>query len=271
MAGPSSPQSPAMSSPRGPWILLGGLLVAAVAIVVAVPLLVPGIGFGVAVHEVCRTGGEVESEQFWTPVVLVNSPYGGQAWGNATSPDYADPIVYVANGQARVAVESLTWQLDRLVNGSAAGPGVSSPCAAGFAATSTGYGAGVSAVQLLPNGTSTDVGEPTSFTFAGLSSVIFNPTPYTGSSGGVQIDNCEGITTGEQTASSSVYPITIPFSGPGTSHYVGVLFPASATYAYKFPVRGMWAADFAATDAQGQYEGGWTFTSVSCTAVPPPG
>lgn len=267
MAATPSPPSP--RPPRGPWILFGGLLVAAIAVVVAIPLLVPTVGFGIAVHEVCGTGAEVESQEFWTPVVLLNSPYGGQAWGNGTGPGLV-PIVNAVNGEARAAVEPLTWHLYRLVNTSAAGPGLSSPCSAGYAATSTSTG-DISEVQLLPIGSTTDFGEATSFTYEGIPSVLFTPTSYSSSSGGMQIDNCPARVAVEENTTSAVYPITIPFTVAGTSHPVRVLFPASVRYTYEFPLGGEWDVYFAGTDPQGQSDGGWTFTWQSCTTVRPPG
>lgn len=270
MVTPPTPPAPLPAPPRpprGPWILFGALGVVAVAIVIAIPLLVPGVGFGVVSHEVCTLGPTVESVVFWTPVVMLNSPYMGSAWANGSGSS-----INATNGQAVGVFRTLDWHLVRLENTSAAGPGISTPCITGYSATYTVPTPHASTTEgLLPLGSTADVREATSFTADGNASVLFDNTAYTVSSGGVQIGDCVSRVAAEENATSGVYPITVPFPGADRSHYVSVLFAESVTYTYAFRLGGRWTVNFAETAPSGADEGGWSFTYFECTQVPPPG
>lgn len=259
---------------RAPWILFGALVAVGVAILVLIPVLVPDVGFGVAYHEVCETGAVVDTEVFWTPVLMLNSPYQGSAWANGSGSG-----INATNGQAMGLFAFLHWDLFTLYNGSVAGPGISSPCSSKYAATYSPSISGqvweITAI-LLPRGSTDDSHEETSFSATNqtdvlVPSVIFDNTPYTPTSGGLEVNTCVSETVVSKSAGSAVYPITVPFAGVGNQHYLSVLFPSSVGYSYIFPVGGAWSVQYAETDTAGGYEGGWTFQYHSCTMVPPPG
>ncbi len=263
---PPRPPSPSPWGHRGPWVLFAALVVGAVAIVVAIPLLVPAVGFGVVEHEVCTTGSVLESRLFWTPIILLNSPYRGNAWANGSGWG-----INASNGAAVGIFRALDWRLSARENSSAPGPGLATPCTTDLSASYlTTSASGFETELLLPAGSMDDVGEATSFSLNGNASVLFDNTPTSMLSGGFQVDNCLTWNLPSANASSGVYPITVPFPGSGDRYFVSLLFPAPATYAYKFPFDGAWAAGYAVKDSASVSEGGLTFTTLSCTRAPPP-
>ena len=250
---------------RAPWILFGVLVAAAVAVVILIPVVVPDVGFGVVTHEICSTGKVLETADFWTPEAMENSPYLGESWANETS---GAAHLNTTNGQANGLFVLDQWDLVATQNTSVAGPGLATPCTAAATATYTATSEFVS-LSLLPPGSTNDLPEQTSFIHNGTPSVIFDNTLTGG--GSLPVNTCGTDHGQNETATSAVYPIVVPLPGAGGRNHIAVLYPASVSYAYRFPENGIWTASWPPRDASGGYEGGWSFSYRSCVEVPPPG
>jgi len=149
-------------------------------------------------HMVCTLGSQVATEQLWTPIILLNSPYGGTSQGTSTiqttssikfvsgDPDYGGALVEISNtnsiaskinetnGGAEGVFELDTWTIYNAVTVWVGGDGQDNPCTQPYVAKITAHSGNLYATLLLSLGTKSDVNEPTSINSAGYSSVIFH-------------------------------------------------------------------------------------------------
>lgn len=208
-------------------------------------------------HTVCVNGVLVAHEtNRWLPVVLVNSPYSGRAYGQSEGVG-----VTVSNGTAGAAfVEAINASLYSLHNSSAWGPGVNHPCNRPSAVDLQFHLYGVASVTLSTISNLTDAGETSNIsvfnTPSNLSTVAFFNNSFTAANAG------EVSTFGEVALvlpfQSNYLTIGIPFEVDNRTVTVPYVIPFAEDFTYTFPANfGTWAIDN--LSAQGGPGGGWAF------------
>jgi hypothetical protein len=246
-------------------------IVTATVLLLVVPLLLPSIGFGIVSHEGCGLGQVEATGYFWTPGILLNSPYRGAAWANWTF----QGVTYgaqVNDGNSSGLFELVEWNLSTTRNVSTMGPGVNRPCVRPFVPLSSPID-DQSPYDLAHPLNWSDANEIDNFSFAAaeLGPGARQPVPS------VRFDNafdpaavrssfssCLGGASGSH-ASSTEYDFEVPFTWNGHTLWVPAQFPAIVQYAYWFPANGgTWRIsnpDPGGTDVS---EGGWAFDYQGC-------
>ncbi len=255
---------------RGALSRLEVLLALAVASLVvtgiAVIPLVVGSPWSLVAHYACGPGPAIAKEDLWTPLVLVNSPYGGSANGTGTYPipgGWSSDSVGVVNGSATAALVLETWSVSPSLPVLVAGPGPNAVCT-GFLALGTMDGM-YQNTALQPNGTTTDAGQPTS---------IVRADPYANSYDSVRFHNgyseqdlsvttcgASSIVLGARATSIAV---EVPFIQDGSTRTASATIDATFNYTYTFPANfGTWSIDDLNTGANAP-GGGWAFSFAPC-------
>ncbi len=257
-------------SPRGALSRLDVMFALAVASLVVTGLavipLVVGSPWSPVAHYECGPGPAVAKEELWTPVVLVNSPYGGSANGTGKYPipgGWSSDSVGAVNGSATAALVLETWSVSPSLPVLVAGPGPNAICT-GYLASGTMDGMYQSAA-LQPSGTTSDAGQATS---------IVRADPYANSYDSVRFDNgyseqdlsvttcgTSSIVLGARAMSIA---IDVPFIKDGSTLTASATIDATFNYTYTFPANfGTWSIDDLNTgaDAPG---GGWAFSFAPC-------
>jgi hypothetical protein len=216
-------------------------------------------------HMVCSLGSQVATEQLWTPIILLNSPYGGTSQGTSTiqtttsikivsgNPNYGGALVEVSstnsigskinetNGGAGGVFELDTWTIYNAVTIWIGGDGQDNPCTQPYVAKITAHSGNLYIAPLLQPGTKSDVNEPTSVNSAGYSSVIFhNGWNNSASYSTISINGQSGFTLYVSTTNAIVTSLTIGF---GSNTISGTLTEGTSStndYSYSFPAYGCW-------------------------------
>ena len=204
---------------RGPVI---GVVVACVAIP-AIILIPPssGLHWGIAEHTACVTIGSPTSSLLWSPLAVVNSPFGGGASASAVVPGAASGTfswtISASNGSASGLFELDQWTVTQVKTEMMIGPGSNSPCSSAWIASDVSLaqastsGRILQTYILLPSGSVSDSSEPTHFTLA-YSPMGGSPEMYPS----VQFNNAFLSPTGPTySACSSMLPPAIPSSEVG--------------------------------------------------------
>ena len=254
---------------RGRLVALGAAATV-VLLVLVVPSLVPAVGFGIVTHESCGLGRVEASGYFWTPTILVNSPYLGSAWANWTEPGSLTSI-NVSGGQSAGIFELVEWNLSSARNISTLGPGLNQPCDRSLVPTAAATRDEIGYNLAHPLNWS-DVNETQNFTYVvdglGLGSGYDAPSVRFGnafdpSSVRLNISTCGGGPS-ESDASSTEYPVEIPFAMNGHTLWVGGQFPASVRYSYRFPANGVWHISNPTPGVSDVFDDGWAFDFRAC-------
>lgn len=232
---------------------------------------------GLFLHWTCMKGSEVASQYMALPVVLINVPYGGIAWGNGTlpasfpgGPGYPDNAggygTGAPNGTAVGEFFPDNLTLLRQSSELVAGPGPDTKCHSPYAVrVSLGwYAAGGSSVMFMGPGNTSDANEPTtaSFVHANYEPVapIWNNS-FSGANHG-PINTCGGLATSLYTEAAGL-PVSVTFSSAGTTLAVPFVIPALMTFHYSFPADfGTWQIDNLSAPAGPG--GGWAFSYSPC-------
>jgi hypothetical protein len=265
--------------PRLVWLTIAVVVVAAV---VLVPVGAPQVGYGVIRHVVCAKGPVLATEDFWTPLALLNSPYRGEGWANLS---YRSALMSInATGGRAVGLFVLDeWNLTRLVNSSALGPGVSHPCTQGAQASPSEGNSLL--VDTIPNPSNeSDVAEADQVVAGdfilgsplygqNVTSVLFQNDYVDDDAGGLGTCNASSPTL--EPAYSTSYPVVVPFDRNPSSGAPEYGFPApvpiAVTYSYEFPAGGNYYF-FDPSKASPPYGGGLAFDYMGCQVNPhPPG
>src|SRR5579875_3065719 len=112
-------------------------------------------------HLICSLGSQIGTEQLWTPIILLNSPYGGSAVGSSSTstqssirivsgdPDYGGALIETSatdsvtsqisesNGSAGGVFELDTWTFYQAVTVRVGGDGQDNPCTQPYVARIT--------------------------------------------------------------------------------------------------------------------------------------
>jgi hypothetical protein len=258
------------------------ITVAACAVAVGLFLPTALAGWAPVLHWTCKPGVKVTSLTNWAiPAVLVNSPYGGSAWGNGTFPPTFPGIsrgapgnVYAiaygtgaGNGETQGAFFTVNVSIYRQGNATELGPGMNVRCSQPFRAVLSAPPQYVEIGGEVqgPNNTS-DAGEPTH---------VILPAEFQDNWGNVTFSNSFGV---DNTANVSTcglparsYPsvtsnrldVWFPVTVDGQSLNVSYVIPVDESYNYIFPANfGTWQVDN--LSAPGGPGGGWAFSYLPC-------
>lgn len=239
-------------------VLAAILLVASIA---ALPMIVPA-SWSVLTHVECAPGTTVATLDLWTPVVLVNSPFGGFGNGTGTYPTSSGwwgMNFTVVNGGAAATFELNAWSVGPSVPVLVAGPGANAICS-GYLGTYQEGGGYTGAALLQPESAMSDVGEDVSFSYGDHASVLFNNGF---SEREFSVSTCLGGPVMLATRASSLL-VQVPFMLNGANHTASARIQADFNYTYSFPGNfGTWWIDDLDTGANAP-GGGWAFSFEPC-------
>ncbi len=255
------------------------LSTAAVAIVVALFLPTSFAGWAPVLHWEC-----VSSTRMWTgvsyvPIVLANSPFGGNVSAEGVIPasfpggfgypnDSSWETDSSSNGSASGTFNAVVLTVFQQASQLAWGPGANSPCSDSFTVvpsqpanpeTIGGWTVGV------PSNLS-DSGEATSVVFQGFSgapsSVLFENGYTAANEAAVSTCNSQAKTVPLPSNSHSL-AVTVPFVSEGKNYTLPWNLPFTESYVYWFPGHfGIWQVDN--LSAPGGPGGGWAFSYSPC-------
>ena len=256
--------------PRRRTVAVGAIVTTALLLVV--PSLVPAVGFGILTHEVCGVGRGEATGYFWTPVLLLNSPYLGQAWANLTVQPVLTTETSASNGSSTGIFELVEWNLSATRNVSTLGPGLNNPCIRPVVATASptldelGY-------DLVHPLNWSDANEIENFSAVdpGLGPESGHSVPsvrfYNSFDSGARWYNTSTCGGGAavSTTTATEYPVEIPFAQNGRTLWVATQFPTNVAYAYRFPANGgAWHTTNSDPGATNLGGGGWAFEYRAC-------
>jgi len=256
------------------------ILAATVSIVVIGIVLVGAVwNWGIPLHWGCRAQGQIAEIYTFTPAVLVNSPFGGKAWGNGTIPgSWPDSPGYPnnsgafgtgsLNGSPDGVFFAVNMSLHRMTNVLDWGPGRNSRCTASLtvepARSLEGPGFGGWSIPVVSN--TTDAGEATTVDFSGK--FIGNPVaPIWNNSFTVNnsepVDTCNAPPHDSYSLSFGLR-VTFDFTFAGSTTSVSTELPFEEVFHYHFPANfGIWQIDN--LSAPGGPGGGWAFSYAPCS------
>lgn len=262
----SRARNPARSLRRVALISVGGVLV---VLVLLLGWSVFG-AWGPLLHSQCEARGVAGTFNAQIPALLLNSPYGGLAWGNVSFvPGFLPNNVTGegtrdSNGGADWAGFDSNVIVDSVENATVWGAGENAPCASPYSITLGPTGNLAQGIPIMGPGNVSDALEPTTIANGTLSNVYF--------SNGFTVSNGADVSTCGETAKSlpqvvsSYLILTFRFVSAGQSHVVPFDLPmTSSQYHYWFPANfGTWQVDN--LSAPGGPGGGWAFNYVGpCT------
>ncbi len=240
-------------------------------------------GWAPILHWSCSAEGQpLHLTQEYVPAVLVNSPYGGRAWGNGTLPaNYpgvwnGPPPVGVTEvafgtgaieGEALGAFFAVNVSIEGLQNATDWGPGANTRCTQSVVVTiapplvTTEAGGGL----LGPNNTTDSSESSYAWIFQGTSDQL--PSAYFDNAFAVSnsplISTCGGGSKSLNMTLSSYLDVQFPAGLRGVSSTVPFVISVSESYHYWFPSDfGAWQVDN--LSAPGGPGGGWAFSYSPC-------
>jgi hypothetical protein len=229
-------------------------------------------GWAPIVHFACRTTGPpVKSAYAWIPALLLNSPFGGEAFGNGTV--LPGPLSMLGfgtvyglgekNGDAAWAGFRAEINVSAESNVTLWGPGQDSRCAGPYQVAIQYWGGGVLGGLLLGEGNVSDESEPTSlghWTYPGdINVTIANGYKVSTSR---EISTC-GATAAQNYTSSTYLRVIVPVTVGGVAYSLPYVLPIEEGFHYLFPAKfGTWQVDN--LSAPGGPGGGWAFSYSPC-------
>jgi hypothetical protein len=255
---------------RRRWAIVSSIAVVAIVIGLFTPTLL-GV-WAPVLHYACEQSQNPEVTLYaWVPALLLNSPYGGKAYGNGTVPP--GPLstpgegtlygVGEANGDAAWAGFRAEINVSSVENQTVWGPGNDVRCSTPYSISVQYWGGGVLGETLLGEGNISDSQEPTSlnhWTYPGdVNLTITNG--FVGS-------NFRNISTCGKAAASSFtnstqFEVRVPVTISGIQYSLPYVLPIQESFHYLFPANfGTWQVDnFSAPGGPG---GGWAFSYSPC-------
>ncbi len=235
------------------------------AIAISIAVVAAGVGVGVVLlvtHTACASTA-VGSVQEWTPLVLLNSPYDGNASAvglrtagvNGTSVPTIGGALEAANGAAKGLFTLDTWEIVHERTVSRSGWGQDVRCSVTYQGIDLGASALETSRLLAPPNSTSDAAEPWSFSSAGYGSVVFyNGLPGNGSilgqynttqSGG-GLGFC-GPFSGPPPAAVAMSrgtvgeSVLVPFDQGGVTAYAPGSVPDLLAFTYNLDPNGTWS------------------------------
>ncbi|MCI4324365.1 MAG: hypothetical protein L3K00_00535 [Thermoplasmata archaeon] len=201
-------------------------------------------------HETCTSRPIGSTQQFWTPVILLDSPYGGSASATAAlispAPSALDSATITArNGTADALLSLDNWTLSQSSNTTAAGAGIDQPCGGAYGASDLsregGRHAGLDqkAANLLASNATSDQGVPSRLS----ASVIWSDNFSEATQPALTI--CGPGSATLTLAPASELRFEVPFAEGPMTIVVTAAVPALVTYTYSFDAgaQGVWSLD----------------------------
>ena len=281
--GPKSEPPLRLRSRRRKGIALCGVIAAVVVVIVSSLTFVAP--WAPLAHFSCQRGSQASTTTAWVPLSLLNTPYGGRAFVNATLPQgmfggsansNSNPPNLVGGHESNGTVWGSFWKMSlaiyTAVNTTLWGPGSTSRCTQQFelGAVSVAPAQGfLGALFLWPGAplfgpnSSSNINEPEMVNFSaayGDSSTIFW--------NGFHSANSQNVSTcgrGAQTASgrSNFLTTGVPFRLNGRPFTFSITLPITQNFSYWFPPNfGTWQVDN--LSAPGGPGGGWAFSYSPC-------
>ena len=266
---------------RRRWTVLSG--VTAVAVVVVISGLTFFAPWAPLAHISCQRGSQVSETTAWVPLSLLNTPYGGRAFVNATLPQAmfggsanSNPPTAVGGYEFNGTVWGSFWKMNLTIysvgNTTVWGPGATAPCTQQFqlGAVSVAPAQGFQGALFLGPGaplfgpnSSSNINEPEvvnfSAAYGGSSTIFWN---------GFHLANSQNVSTcgrGAQTAieRSGFLTTGVPFRLNGRQFTFSMTLPITQSFSYWFPPNfGTWQVDN--LSALGGPGGGWAFSYAPC-------
>lgn len=263
--GPRPPEYPRQSWPaRHQRILVAGAGIVVLAVLAASTWVG---GWGAVAHSTCVSGGTVDSTLVWTPVILVNAPYGGYGTGFATISPGVIGNMWIAgegsgipNGSYGGVFEWVFANVSENANQSVWGPGANVRCDQKFTVSLVSDYNAYSGM-MGNQGNWNDSNEPHTFTYASD-----NGEPSAYFDNGYSIPNEPNISTcgtGQRSlpVQSAGFTVWLNFTIQGRLTAIPYYLPFPLDYHYTFPAQfGTWQVD--SLSAPGGPGGGWAFNFV---------
>lgn len=173
---------------RNGWLVSVAAVI--VAAILAIVVVLGGSGALFGTHTSCQAGPIAAQQSLWTPLLIVNSPYGGDATGLTTVYNSPTSTINVSvptlvNGSVGAVFYLDDWALVSLSNSTIGGPGTNLPCTSSYRAVDLSWsqygdtslavhtlylaGEGTRADEHLPQQISVEAGNGTLY-----ESVLFN-------------------------------------------------------------------------------------------------
>ena len=256
------------SSPRRRgWRRFTLISVVAVLAVLALLILWSVLGaWGSILHSQCETRQAEGTFNVQIPALLLNSPYGGLAWGNVSfvpgflPNDVTGEGTRDSNGGADWAGFDSKVILSSVENVTAWGAGENTRCTSPYALTLEPTGNLSQGIPIMGPGNSSDALEPTTISGGTLPSVSFDNQFVV--SNGDNVSTCGGSAKSLPLVVSSYLILSFRFNSTGQSHEAPLDLPiTSSQYHYWFPANfGTWQVDN--LSEPGGPGGGWSFNFV---------
>ena len=250
--------------------------------IVAFALLLPTILFGWAplLHWACVDQDRVAEGTTFVPLVLVNSPFGGNATGTGTVPPYFPggfgyPAAWswedtsAENGTASGTFNEVNVSIFQVTSTLMLGPGTNSRCSQSFSVVPTPPPISVSfaGFSVVVPSNLTDRGEASTWSpprcgGCGLLPLYFNNS-FSGANE-ASISTCNTSAKSVSLTENSDYlSVSIQFSWNGRNFTGPMTLPFIESYQYWFPADfGTWQVDN--LSAPGGPGGGWAFAYSPC-------
>ncbi len=215
-----------------------------VGLALLTPLFAASSG-GLVYHYTCgRTGAPLAVERLWTPMILVNSPFGGVANATYTVPG-VEWSTSAKNGSADGLFSLDNWTVYATGALAVPGPGLNEPCRQSYTALDL-RGSSIAGVTLLPVNTTTDAQEPTQIsqldvlTRTVYGSVIFANGYVPGTP--TVFDSCgsPGLGLPTQPFRSTALLLQIPYILGNQVVNVSATLPDAVSFTYGFGIAGIW-------------------------------
>src|SRR5271157_1934275 len=236
---------------RRRWAIVSVVAVAVIVVGLFTPTLLGG--WAPLLHYECQQGQSPEATLYaWVPALMINSPYGGEGFGNGTVPPgpLSTPGLGTtygtgeANGSAAWAGFRAESNVSSVQNLTVWGPGQHVRCASPFYVSVRYWGGAVLGGPLLGEGNVSDSQEPTSlghWTYPGDVNLTVSNGFYGNNS--PSISTC-GRAIASNSASSSQFEVRVPVTIGGSQYNLPYVLPVQETFHYWFPANfGTWQVD----------------------------
>lgn len=255
----------------------GAVTAVAVAFVVTLGIFAaPSLGssYGVVAHTVCVGGTVLAKETRWTPMVIVNSPYGGNATGSWTQidPDGAgwdQWTISASNGSTNLEATVNNWTVYAAHTELLAGPGGDAPCQSPYLAVASGGPLGILVTNLTSSTPFSDRNLPHEFnatfftpTLRGNVSSVFFSAGY-GDYPNATYSSCPGVARFYWTESSESVRVSVPFELNGVNELATATLYSLTNYTYTSSVPGTYNVEDLGIQASG-FGSGLAFSYTPC-------
>lgn len=251
---------------RRRWAFVSVVIVAVAAVGLFAPTIIGG--WAPALHLTCQRGRQVTNETVQIPGLLVNSPYGGHAWGNVTYPlgflpdDLVGESTTDSNGGAAWAGFQARITVTAVENATDWGAGANRPCVQPFEVGVVPIGNPSLGIPIMGQGNMSDRQEP-DVAFPGQSNAISFDNGFD-SANSANVSTCGQPAESLPLVISTFLTLSAHFADGGVNRTATFNVPlVDSQYHYTFPSNfGTWQVANLSVD--GGPGGGWAFSYYPC-------